>query len=170
MSTASLRQRLAPAQSALQGWWASLAPRERRLLQAAGWLLALAALWWGALGPALRTVREAPAERAALDQQLQTMQGLAAEAKTLRAVAPADPAQAQAALQAAVARLGPRAKLSLQGTRAVLTLQGVHSGELSALVNEARTGARARVTEAQLSQAGPGTYQGSLTLALSSPP
>lgn len=170
MSTALLRQRLAPAQSALRTWWASLAPRERQLLKAAAWLLALAALWWGALGPALRTLREAPAERALLDQQLQAMQSLAAEAKTLRAVAPADPAQAQAALQAAVGRLGPRAKLSLQGSRAVLTLQGVHSGELAALVNEARTGARARVTDAQLSQAGPGAYQGALTLALGNPP
>lgn len=165
MNTALARQ-LAPAQGALRQWWQGLAARERRLLQAGALLLALALLWWLALGPALRTVRQAPAERDRLDAQLQQMQRLAQEAKTLRAVAPVAPAQAQAAVQAACGRLGERAKLNLQGARAVVTLQGVTSAELAALLSEVRSGARARVSEATVNQSAPGRYQGSLTLSL----
>ena len=146
--------------------WAAFAPRERRLLSIGGSVLAAFVVWAVAIAPAWRTLQIAPAQLDALDLQLQRMQGLAAEAVALRAVAPVPAAQAQAALTAATERLGAPGKLSLQGERALLTLKGVSPAQLSAWLAEARVGARARVVEARLNPSGPGLYDGSLTLAL----
>lgn len=147
-------------------WWAGLGARERRLLLIGGGVLGAFILWSLAVAPAWRTLRQAPAQLAAAEVQAQQMQALAAEAASLRAVAPVPMAQAQAALSAATGRLGEAAKLSLQGERAVVTLKGIGSDQLGAWLGEARAGARARVVEASLRQTQPGRYDGSLTLAL----
>ena len=108
-------------QTARQGLalrWSAFAPRERRLLAIGGTVLAAFVVWAVAIAPAWRTLQSAPVQLDALDLQLQRMQGLAAEAATLRAVAPVPAAQAQAALTAATERLGAPGKLSLQGERA----------------------------------------------------
>lgn len=161
-----LAQRLMPAAAALQQWWRTLGLRERRALQLAAVLVAMALLWVVALAPAARTLRQAPAERDRLDSQLQQMQAQAAEAVRLRAVAPISAETARNALQAAAGRLQDRAKLSLQGARAVITLKGVTGQELAALLTEARAGARAKVTDATLNQTNPGRYDGSLSFTL----
>jgi general secretion pathway protein M len=161
-----LSRHLAPAADAWRQWWRGLALRERRALQIAAVLVALAVVWAVALAPAARTLRDAPAERDRLDAQLQQMQAQAAEAIRLRAVPPLTADAARNALQAAAGRLQDRAKLSLQGPRANLTLKGVTSAELSALLTEARVGARARVTDATLTQSSPGRFDGSLSLTL----
>lgn len=162
---------LAAARAAAQTRWHQLAPRERQGVAVAGTLLAVSLLWFVAIAPAWRTLREVPPQRLALEAQLQQMQALATEAQTLRAVAPVPPEQAQAALNAAAQRLGPQARLMPQGAqRSVLTLQGVDGAQLAAFLGEARAGARARVLEATLSQAGPGRYDGNLILALGAAP
>ena len=155
------------AMAGLRARWAAFAPRERRLLSVAAAVLGLFLLWTLAIAPAWRTLRSAPAQLDTLDAQWQQMQALAAEAGRLRGAPPVPLDQAQAALSAATERLGsPASKLSLQGERALLTLKGVGALQLSAWLAEARAGARARVVEATLTQTGPGTYDGSLTLAL----
>jgi general secretion pathway protein M len=150
----------------LQGRWAALAPRERRLVSLAGTVLGAFLVWSLAIAPAWRTLQTAPARLDAQQHQAQQMQLLAGEAVALRAVAPVPLDQAQAALTAATERLGPPNKLSLQGERALLTLKGVNGAALAAWLAEARAGARARVVEATLTMTGPGVYDGSLTLAL----
>ena len=160
---------LAAARSALrglQGRWAVMAPRERRLVILAGTVLGTFLVWSLAIAPAWRTLQTAPARLDAQQHQAQQMQILAGEAAALRAVAPVPLDQAQAALTAATERLGPPGKLSLQGERALLTLKGVDSAALAAWLAEVRAGARARVVEASLTMTGPGVYDGSLTLAL----
>ena len=149
-----------------QAAWATLAARERRLVTLAAMVLGAFLLWAVAIAPAWRTLSTAPARLDALALQAQQMQALAREAVALRAVAPVPLDQAQAALAAATERLGGVGKLSLQGERALLTLKGVNSAQLSAWLAETRAGARARVVEASLTLAGPGVYDGSLTLAL----
>lgn len=162
---------LATARAAAQTQWERMAPRERRGVAVAGAVLAIGLLWFVAIAPAWRTLREVPPQRLALEAQLQQMQSLATEAQALRAVAPVPPEQAQAALAAAAQRLGPQAKLMPQGAqRSVLTLQGVEGAQLAAFLGEARAGARARVLEATLSQTGPGRYDGNLILALGAAP
>jgi general secretion pathway protein M len=161
----SLAQRLAPARA----WWTALPARERWLVVAAAAVLGAFLLWLLAVQPALRTLREAPAQLEALDAQLQTMQRLAAEARELRGASPIGAAQSALALKAASDRLGDKARLSVQGERAVLTLNGVSSEALRNWLAEVRSGARGRPIEAQLSR-GPQGFSGTLTVAIGGAP
>jgi general secretion pathway protein M len=140
--------RLAPLRAA----WAAREPRERLLVLLAAGVLAAYLLWALALQPALRTLREAPARLDALDAQLQAMQAQAAEAQALRATPAVPRPQAVAALQAAAARLGDKARLAEQGDRAVLTLDGASGEDLRSWLAEARSSARARPVEINLTR------------------
>jgi general secretion pathway protein M len=142
-----------------------MAPRERRMVGIGLGLLAFAFVWWVAVQPALGVLRSTPTQIDKLDAQLQQMQRLAAESKELRGAPAVSPEQSAAALKAATDRLGERGRLTLQGERATLTLTGVDSARLRAWLAEARSGARARPIEAQLSR-GPQGYQGTLVVAL----
>ena len=160
---------LAPARGTAHAWWASLAPRERRLVAWGAALLGLLLLWLLAVQPAIGTLRSAPAEHDRLDSQLQGMQRLAAEVAGLRATPPVSADQATAALKAATDRLGEQARLTLQGDRAVLTLNGVGSGPLRDWLAEARSGARARPVEATLSRGANG-FSGTVVLSFGNSP
>jgi general secretion pathway protein M len=162
------------ALAALQPWraqarerWQALAPRERRGLLLAALALGVLVGWLLLIQPAWRTVRDAPAELDQLDAQLQRLHALAAESRNLAGVAPASPAQAAVALKSATDRLGDKARLALQGDRATLTLTGVHGDALKAWLTEARSGARARTLEAQLSRSIEG-FSGKLVVAIPS--
>jgi general secretion pathway protein M len=156
---------LAAARTELTARWRALAPRERRMLGIGLGLLAVAIVWWIAVQPAWRALRDTPAQIDKLDAQLQQMQRLAAESKELRGAPAVSPEQSAAALKAATDRLGERARLTLQGERATLTLTGVDSARLRAWLAEARSGARARTIDAQLTRGAQG-YQGTLVVAL----
>jgi general secretion pathway protein M len=122
-------------------------------------------LWLVAIQPAWRTLRDAPARIATLQGQQQEMRALASEARELRAAPALQLEQSTLALKAASDRLGTNGRLSLQGERAVLTLTGASSEQLREWLAEARSGARARPVEAQLSRSAQG-YSGSIVLAL----
>lgn len=145
--------------------WVARAPRERRAIRLAAWVLGLALLWSLALQPAWRTLRSAPPRIDALDAQLQAMQAQAADARELRATPPLPRAQASAALRAASERLGPGARLLEQGERVVITLDGVSGAQLRDWLAEVRASARARPVEANLSRSERG-LSGTLVLAL----
>lgn len=148
-----------------QGWWRSLGVRERRAVAFAGVLLGAAMLWLLALAPALRTLARVPAQIDAAEAQLQAMQRLAAEAQALRSATPVTAEQAGAALRAATERLGESAQLVLQGERAVLTVKGVGGSALRDWLAEARSGARARPVEVNLTRGANG-LSGTLVLAI----
>ncbi|MBC7484239.1 MAG: type II secretion system protein M [Rhizobacter sp.] len=150
-------------------WWQGRAPRERQALIAVVVVVALFTVWSLFIAPALRTLREAPAQLDRLDAQLQQVQRAAAESVVLRSVAPVSNAQASLALKAASDRLGDRARLTLQGDRASIALTGVDTESLRAWLQEARSGARARPVEAQL-QRGPQGYSGALNVTLGGAP
>lgn len=160
---------LAAALAPARAWWRQLAARERRALGVAAAVLVLGLLWQWGIAPAWRTLVRAPAELERLDAQLQQMRALAAETEQLRATPALVPGQAQQALKAASDRLGPKARLVLQGDRAVLTLTGVEPQALRDWLAEARSGARARVVEAQLSRANPG-FNGTVVVQLGGAP
>jgi general secretion pathway protein M len=159
------RQTLEQARAQLKARWAAIAPRERRLLQAALAIVVLALAWFVLVRPAWQTLREAPARIDALDLQLQQMQRLAAEARELRSLPAVSASQSEAALRAATERLGPNAKLTLQGERATLNLTGVPGEALVGWLGEARSAARARPEEARLAR-GPTGYTGSVVVVL----
>lgn len=149
----------------LRHWWQGLARRERRLIGAAAVLVVLALLWWVVLAPALRTLQRSPAQIDAAEAQLQAMQRLATEARELRSVTPVSIEQAGNVLKAATARLGDKARLALQGDRAVLTVTGVGSVALRDWLAEARSGARARTIEANLTR-GTSGLSGTVVVAM----
>lgn len=170
MSAVALqRQRLLALREQLRARWRALAPRERRLLAGAGALLALLAVWLLLVQPAWRTLRETPAQIDRVEAQLQRMQRLAAEASELRGTTPVPAAQAQEALRAATQRLGERTRLNVAGDRATVTLTGVEGQALRDWLAEARSGARARPLEVQLTRAAQG-YSGTVVLALEATP
>lgn len=153
----------------LKAWWAGLAVRERQLLGLAAAVIALYLVFAVAVQPAWRTLRSAPAQRDALDLELQAMQRLAAEAAELRAAPPVSAAQSAQALKSASERLGDKGRLLLQGERAVLTLNGANTAELRGWLAEVRSGARARPVEASLTR-GPNGYSGTIVVAVGGAP
>ncbi len=148
----------------------ALAPRERLLVATALVVVALYAAWSLAVAPALRTVRAAPATLDALDAQLQDIQRLAGESRRLREATPVSPAQSGATLRAATERLGPAGRIALQADRATLSVTNVQGEALRAWLNEARSAARARVVDVQLTRNAEGGFSGSLVVAFGSTP
>ena len=148
--------------------WRGRTPRERQAISWGAVALGVLLVWLFAVQPALRTMREAPPRLDRLDAELQQMQRLAAESRTLRATPPVAPSQAGAALQAATARLGAAGRLALLGDRATLTLAGADAQQLQSWLAEARRAARARPIEAQLTR-GPQGWTGTLTVSLGAP-
>jgi general secretion pathway protein M len=89
----------------------------------------------------------------------------AAEAQELRSTAPLSSAQSAAALKAATERLGERGRLTLQAERGVLTLTNATPTQLRDWLAEARSAARARPIEVQLTRSGTG-FSGTVVVAL----
>lgn len=117
-------------------------------------LVVAALLWTVALAPALRTVQAYPAQRAALDAQLQSMQALQARAQALKGQPVADGRAAQAALQAAVASLGTQGKLLLADQQATVTLQAVDAAVLAQWLARVRNEARLTPQQVRLQREG----------------
>jgi general secretion pathway protein M len=151
--------------AALRARWRALSQRDRGLARLMLLVLAAFLLWVVAIQPAWRTLRDAPARIEALEVQTQTMRAQASEARDLRAAPALSVAASTQALKAASDRLGKSGRLSLQGDRAVLTLTGASSEQLREWLAEARSGARARPVEAQLSRNAQG-YSGTVVLSL----
>ncbi len=146
-------------------WWRARTGRERQAVSVVVIVLALFAIWSLMVQPALRTVRDAPAQLDRLEAQFQQMQRVAIESAALRGAARVSATQATQALNAATERLGAGAKLSVLGDRATLTLANVSAEALRAWLVEVRAGARARPVEAQL-QRSPQGFSGTLSIAL----
>ncbi len=147
-------------------YWRQLKLSERRLLLAAFWLIVAAFLWWLAIAPALKTIKEAPAQHRALDAQLQNMRTLSAEAKNLQNQPKLGLDEAQKALQSAVTqRFGTTAQLNLTGERASLNLKNANAQELALWLTQARVNARALPSEAKLNRNGD-AWDGTLVLTL----
>lgn len=145
--------------------WSKLPSRERTGISTAVVVILIALVWMAAVAPALRTLKETPAQLNALDAELQSMQRMAADARDLRGTSPVPTMQAGLALKSATDRLGERGRINLQGDRATLTLNGVDAQNLRAWLSEARSGARARPVEAQLTRGAQG-YAGTIVVTV----
>lgn len=166
MSTgATATPAMSPLRQQAGAWWRGRTPRERQYVVLVAVVLGAYLFWSLLVAPALRTVREAPAELDRLEAQYQQMQRTAAESGTLRAAPRVGPIQAAQALKAATDRLGDKARLQQQGDRATLTLTGISPEALRAWLGEARSGARARPVDAQLQRGALG-YTGTLVVSL----
>jgi len=138
-----------------QAWWPELAPREQRLIGGAAALVALALLWWIALAPALRTLAAAPAEHTRLDTQLQQMQALQAQARTLQSQPRASRDDAVRALESSVRQnFGADAQLqpAAGGDAVGLSVRGAPAAALGGWLAQARSNARAIPREVHLTR------------------
>ena len=149
--------------------WNALAPRERQMLTVMGWALGATLLFMVAVKPAWKSLQQTPVQLREAQAVLDDMRKQAEEVKAMRSQPPVPPVQAQAALQSATDRLGEGARLRLQSDRAVLTLDKVNGAALAAWLAEARSSARVRPLEANLSQVEGGAYSGTVTLLMSMP-
>lgn len=145
--------------------WKALGARERRLLTLLAWIVGLALLWLVAIAPAWRSVQSAPARLNQLDSQLQQMQRLAAESRSLRSAPAVGAAQSQSALKAAGDALGGAGRLVITGDRATMTFTNASGVQVRDWLAEVRGAARVRVIEARLSRGAQG-YSGNVVLAL----
>jgi general secretion pathway protein M len=160
-ATEALGRSLAPWRAR----WQALSASERRGLAFVGWVIGAALLWLVAVAPAWRTVAAAPARLDQLDTQLQQMQRLAGEARTLRGAPSIGSSQAQAAVKAATDGLGAAARLTLTGERASVSFTNVSGSQLRDWLTEVRGAGRARPVEATLTRGAQG-YSGSVVLQL----
>jgi len=145
--------------------WRGRTPRERITLVSMALVVVFFLVWALLVAPALATMRSAPPQLEALDAQLQQMRAMAAEVRDLRNTTPVPAAQAGLAIKSAVERHGDKVRLNLQADRALVTLQGASPEQLRALLVEARSAARARPIEAQLTR-GPAGFSGTLVFNL----
>jgi len=151
----------------LQVRWNSLPRREQRLVLVALALLLGALLWWVCLAPALATLRSADKQHQLLAVQLQQMQRLQAQAKTLQAQPRLALLEARRLLEASVKPLGATAQLMVAGERVTVTLRGASADALAQWLAQARLNARAVPSEARLVRSAAGTWDGMLVLTLS---
>jgi general secretion pathway protein M len=160
---------LSRAGANLGGALAALAPRERRAVLLAAWLLGMVLLWWLALAPALATLRHAPERHARLDTQLSEMRRMAATADALRAAAPPSAPQRDEVLRTlelAGSVLGTSAQLSVLGDRATVTLKDTPPEALAQWLAQVRVNARLTPLQANLTRSTPaGGWSGTLVLA-----
>ena len=152
---------------ALRARWAGLAPREQALVAGAGALVLVALLWWVLVGPALATLRSAEAQHRALDQQLQQMKRLQAQARAMQGQPRQDPDDAMRQLEAAIRQqLGVSARYSIAGERVTIGLNNTPPQALAQWLTQVRTNARAIPGEAKLTRNPAGGWDGSLVLTL----
>ncbi|MBS0339950.1 MAG: type II secretion system protein M [Proteobacteria bacterium] len=141
----------------LQARWKALEARERQLVALCAGLIGLALVWWIVFAPALKTLRQAPAEHAKLDAQLQQMTTLQAQAKALQAQPRANREEATKALESSVhAGLGPSSQMQQQGggEGVNVVIRGVSAEALATWLAQARGNARAVPREVHLTRSG----------------
>jgi general secretion pathway protein M len=147
--------------------WAGLAPREQALVAAAAAVVALALLWWIALGPALATLRSAEAQHRALDAQLQHMRRLQAQARAMQSQPRQSHEEALRQLETAIREhLGVNARYTIAGERVSVTLSNAPADGLARWLTQVRSNARALPGEARLTRNASGGWDGTLLVTL----
>ena len=145
----------------------ALAPREQALVAAAAALVALALLWWVALGPAIGTLRAANEQHRELDAQLQQMRRLQAQARAMQSQPRQSHDEAMRQLEAAIReQLGVSARYSIAGERVTITLVNTPAEGLARWLTQVRSNARALPGEARIARNATGAWDGTLVVTL----
>ena len=156
-----------PQLQALRARFNALAPREKLMVLAASVVVALGLVWAIAIGPALSTLHSADAQRRSLDEQLQRMVGLKAQAQALQSQPKPNRDEAVRQLEQSVRqRLGPAVRIAISGDRVTVTLTGTPADALAQWLSQARTAARTLPGEAHLTRNASGLWEGNLVLVL----
>jgi general secretion pathway protein M len=110
-------------QQLLKARWANLAAREQRGVLLASAVLGAALVWFIALAPASRSLKNVALQSAAQGADIERMQALQARAKALQAKPALAPQESLQTLQTAATKLGPAVSLQIVGGQATLTIK-----------------------------------------------
>ena len=156
-------------QPQLRAWWQQRDAREKTLVALAATVVGAALLWGLAVAPALRTLQTSAAQQATLQDQLNAMARMQAQARALQAQALLSQAEAAAALSASVQQaFGSAADITIRAADASVTVRGVSADALAQWLATARTNAHAVPLQARLARTG-ATWSGTLQLGLPIP-
>jgi general secretion pathway protein M len=129
----------------------SLPPKDRQRLLALALVLLALILWTWQISPALKTLRDMPAQLAQLQDQTQQLKLMQAQAQALQKSPRVQAKDARTLLQkVATENLDNGARLNIEGSRATLTISRVSAESLAQFLALARTQAQALPIEAQL--------------------
>lgn len=129
----------------------SLPPKDRQRLLALALVLLSLILWTWQISPALKTLRDMPAQLAQLQDQTQQLKLMQAQAQALQKSPRVQAKDARTLLQkVATENLDNGARLNIEGSRATLTISRVSAESLAQFLALARTQAQALPIEAQL--------------------
>jgi general secretion pathway protein M len=129
----------------------SLPPKDRQRLLALALVLLALILWTWQISPALKTLRDMPAQLAQLQDQTQQLKLMQAQAQALQKSPRIQAKDARTLLQkVATENLDNGARLNIEGSRATLTISRVSAESLAQFLALARTQAQALPIEAQL--------------------
>ncbi|MFY8193397.1 MAG: type II secretion system protein GspM [Limnohabitans sp.] len=129
----------------------SLPPKDRQRLLALALVLLALILWTWQISPALKTLRDMPAQLAQLQDQTQQLKLMQAQAQALQKSPRIQAKDARTLLQkVATENLDNGARLNIEGSRATLNISRVSAESLAQFLALARTQAQALPIEAQL--------------------
>jgi len=129
----------------------SLPPKDRQRLLALALVLLALILWTWQVSPALKTLRDMPAQLAQLQDQTQQLKLMQAQAQALQKSPRIQAKDARTLLQkVATENLDNDARLNIEGSRATLNISRVSAESLAQFLALARTQAQALPIEAQL--------------------
>lgn len=154
---------------ALQSRWQASSRREQGLVLSAIAVVGVALLWWVALAPALAVLRTADALRQSQEVELQHMQGLQQQARTLMALPTRNENEARRALEGSLKILGESAGLGAQMDRLVITLKGVQAQPLVQWLANVRQNVQLVPQEARLKRNTAGSWDGTVVFVIPSP-
>ena len=150
--------------------FANLARREKIMVLIAIYLVAGAFIWWVLLSPAIQILKNAPAQHLVLDQEIQSMQQMVAEAKTIQAQAQSQnaPANFESTLKLLSENTIPgQYTLLSSGDKITITLQNTESKKLLQWLEIVRTELHNKPQEIQLKQVNNSTlWQGTVVFLL----
>lgn len=154
---------------ALQSRWQASSRREQGLVLSAIAVVGVALLWWVALAPALAVLRTADALRQSQEVELQHMQGLQQQARTLMALPTRNEIETRRALEGSLKILGESAGLGTQMDRLVITLKGVQAQPLVQWLANVRQNVQLVPQEARLKRNTAGSWDGTVVFVIPSP-
>jgi len=129
----------------------SLPPKDRQRLLALALVLLALILWTWQISPALKTLRDMPAQLAQLQDQTQQLKLMQSQAQALQKSPRVQAKDARTLLQkVATENLDNGARLNIEGSRATLNISRVSAESLAQFLALARTQAQALPIEAQL--------------------
>lgn len=154
---------------ALQSRWQASSRREQGLVLSAIAVVGVALLWWVALAPALAVLKTADVLRQSQEVELQHMQRLQQQARTLMALPTRNEIEARRALEGSLKILGESAGLGTQMDRLVITLKGVQAQPLVQWLANVRQNVQLVPHEARLKRNPAGSWDGTVVFVIPSP-